>query len=157
VFLAECEDFIGVDEPDGDNRGPAVEWLLKGANLNPGEPWCAAFVNRCAEIACAKKNVRSPLERVPLQGYVQSYYQYAAEDGWLTTDPAPGDLFLIWHRAKNRYAHMGVVAFAYSDGRFDTVEGNSNSVGSREGIEVAANTRIAGVGDQIKFVNPWRD
>jgi hypothetical protein len=52
---------------------------------------------------------------------------------------------------------MGVVAFAYSDGRFDTVEGNSNSVGSREGIEVAANTRIAGVGDQIKFVNPWRD
>ena len=157
LLIAEAHDFLGVDEIGGDNRGPAVEWILKGADLQPGEPWCAAFVNRIAEIAFAKKNTPSPLELVRFEGYVQSYYDYGKLHGWLRPEwdvPHPGDLFVVYHESKQRFAHIGFVADPHSVGdRFLTVEGNSNSTGGRNGVAVVSNQRP--YADHIRFLDPW--
>lgn len=32
------------ESPRGSNKGPNVEVLQKGVNVNPGDPWCAAFI-----------------------------------------------------------------------------------------------------------------
>ncbi len=152
VFVKEAEDFLDIQEVGGDNFGPAVEFFQKLGEIRPGQPWCAAFVNACAEIACAKKNVWSPLEVVPLEGFVQSYYDQAKLKGWLRDRPGIGDLFMVWHRRKNRYAHIGIVARTTTNG-FLTIEGNSNDEGSRQGYEVAQNFRQYSGG--IVFANPW--
>lgn len=158
VLIAEAEDFLEFGkETEGRNRGPTVDWFLRGAGRDPrdAEEWCAAFVNRVAEIGCAKKNVRSPLELVPLQAYVKSYYDYGEAHGWIVEEPAFGDLFLVWHNGLRRYAHMGWVADPHHiAGRFLTVEGNSNDDESRVGHEVAQNARPYSPG--IVFLNPWR-
>jgi len=142
--LSECaveyaRDFIGLEE-HGSNLGPGVEWFQRLGRIRAGQPWCAAFVNGVAEIACAVKDVTGPLEAVPLQGYVQSYYDYGSSEGWLVDEPDVGDLFLVWHESKERYAHIGFVQIALP-GYIKTVEGNSNDDGSREGREVAENWR----------------
>lgn len=158
LFVLEAEDFLGIRETAGPNQGPSVDWFLRAAGLRSGLPWCAAFANRVAEIACAKKNLRSPLEDVPLEGYVQSYYRYGAASDWLTPDgeePPFGAIALIYHPSKERYAHLAIVSDPHAaDGRYLTVEGNSNTTGSREGIEVVANLRF--YDEHTVFIDPWR-
>ena len=150
--LAVAHDFVGLREIGGDNRGPGVEWILRAAGLSPGAPWCAAYVNRAVEVACAIHNVVSPLESVPLQGYVQSYYEHGVENGWLApfTRVIPGDLFLVYSQTKGRYAHIGFVD-RLVNGTIHTVEGNTNDDGSREGYGVF--TRERPLSERIIFLH----
>jgi hypothetical protein len=147
TVLSYARDFIGIEEI-GNNRGPAVEWFQRRGEIGPGEPWCAAFVNGVCEVGCICHNVVSPFEAVSLQGYVQSYYQYASHHGWLIPfeDIFPGAVFLKWFGPpKNRYAHMGFVDTPMpANEQFRTVEGNSNEDGSAEGYKVARNWRYKG-------------
>lgn len=142
LALKEARDFIGLEE-QGQNRGPTVEWLQKLGTISPGDPWCAAFVNGAAEIAAAKKNMRSPLEQVALQGYVQSYVDWG-EAARRTVEPdnvGLGDLFCLYHGGKERYAHMGFVHRPPHGGIFTTCEANTGDQGEREGYKVAARER----------------
>lgn len=150
--VAYARDFIGLRE-HGNNVGPGVEWFQKLGTIRAGQPWCAAFVNGIAEIACAVKDRTSPLEAVPLQGYVQSYYEYGTQQGWLVNKPEAGDLFLVWHESKERYAHIGFVQVVTGN-QIKTIEGNSNEDGSREGREVAENWRE--IREGIVFLR-WAD
>jgi len=153
VFLEEAEDYLGIREQGGDNRGPAVEFFQKLGEIRPGQPWCAAYVNACAEIACSKKNLVSPLEAIRLEGYVQAYYEYAVAQNWLVDRPQAGDLFMVWHGGTiNRYAHIGIVAAATDEGIL-SLEGNSNDDGSRNGIGVFQNLRA--YSPRIVFADPW--
>jgi hypothetical protein len=134
----------GVQEEGGDNRGEDVEKYLAAAELSPGLPWCAAFVNWCAEKAARHKNVISPLESITYQGYVQSYYDHAASNEWLidANQAEIGDLFMLYYPIKSRWAHIGFVKFVdLEEGTFTTIEGNTNEGGSREGYMVASRTR----------------
>jgi hypothetical protein len=153
AVLAVARDYIGLQEV-GNNRGPAVEFFQKLGQINAGLPWCAAFVNACAEIGCAIKNVYSPLEQVPWQGYVQSYVDHGRGQGWETTFAFafPGCLFAIWKPDLDRYGHIGFVDEVYRvHGQFRSVEGNTNSQGGREGIEVASLLRT--VSERIIFLD----
>jgi hypothetical protein len=145
--LSYAHDFVGVTEV-GDNRGPAVEFFQRAAGIPPGSAWCAAVVNACAELGAAIRNQEaSPLEKVPLQGYVPSYWQYGVLHGWDVEwpDVAAGDLFLLWNNSLGRYAHMGFVdAVRPLVNRYTTVEGNTNLAGGREGLVMARRERRAG-------------
>lgn len=127
----------------GTNRGPEVEMFQRAAGLHPGAPWCAAFVNYCAQEAARKLGMISPLESVPLQGYVPSYVTYGTAHDWLVTfnQVRPGDLFCIWSSKLSRYSHIGFVEGTTANS-FMTIEGNSNDEGSHEGKEVCCNVRL---------------
>ena len=143
---------VGVKERPS-NRGKEVEEYQAEAGIHPGDPWCAAFVNWCARRAAAELGVTSALEAVPLQGYVQSYVDHGKQHGWVVkaNEVKPGHLFCVYHPSLNRYAHIGFVGeMLPSRTHFTTVEGNANSQGGREGIEVARITR--GVNDRILFL-----
>ena len=155
VALSFAKDLLGVTE-HGHNRGPAVEMIQRAANIPAGSPWCAAFVNAAAEDAQMVKDMRSPLESVPLQGYVQSYYQYGVGHRWTPLQhPHPGALFCLWSETKQRYAHIGFVVFYFGHGQYTTVEGNSSMDGSFEGREVISRTRHMGSRDA--FLDWTRD
>lgn len=131
IALAE----VGVREQGGANRGKRVEQFLREARIAPGEPWCAAFVNWCARFAADEMGVISPLESVPLQGYVKSYADHKdpAFARVSIGDARPGDLYLQWHPSKKRHAHIGLFVKRLGDDVIMTVEGNTNDAGSREG------------------------
>ncbi|KPK37042.1 MAG: hypothetical protein AMJ65_15535 [Phycisphaerae bacterium SG8_4] len=153
AVLSVARDFIGLQEI-GNNRGPAVEFFQKLGGSEPGAPWCASFVNACAEIGCALKNVYSPFEKIrpDLQDYVQAYVDYGRDNDWEITFAFafPGCIGALWKPSLDRFAHLFFVDEVYRvHGKFRTVEGNTNAEGGREGIEVASLTRSAS--DRIVF------
>lgn len=155
--MREALEELGVKEQGGDNKGKRVAEFLKEAGVTVPAPWCAAYVNWSAKQAAAGLGVESPLEAVPLEAYVQSYYQHGVKKNWKVAakDIRPGDLFLVWFPSLNRYGHIGFVAQVNDDNTFVTLEGNSNDEGSREGYEVCQNKRK--ITDRIVFLSPWGD
>lgn len=147
--LEVASGMIGVRERGGNNRGPEVEMFQRAAGIGRGDAWCAAFCNWCAERGARALNVISPMESVPLQGYVPSY-----ASKFPRVEPAevlPGDLFVIWFPNRGRFAHIGFVkSIDVGAGRYQTIEGNSNDEGSREGYEVCSNTRR--IGSRVRFL-----
>ena len=148
VALLCAKDSVGLEESPN-NTGPAIKILQRAAGIPTRSPWCAAFVNWCAEYASVIKNVESPLETVPNQGYVQSYYKWAERSGRLIMkrEVFPGVLFLKWSESRQRYAHIGFVSgIDFSSDKFYTVEGNTNKLGEREGRYVLASVRSMSTG-----------
>jgi hypothetical protein len=126
--------YVGERErPKGSNRGPFVEECLRRTGLGGGHPWCMAFVFRCVEDAARDQGVKVPM---PNTASCSALYRWAQQHGRLVAVPEPGDIFLCIGGERGHY-HTGFVAGAVKDGRFPTVEGNSNDDGSAEGYEVA--------------------
>lgn len=146
--------YVGAAEV-GTNAGRLVERWQGDGKIRKGDPWCAAYVNGIAHDAADILGVVSPLESVPLQGYVQSYFEHFQRLGYIVSPEAalPGDLFVLWYPHLRRYGHVGFVG---PDGvdvrakRYATVEGNTNRDGSREGDGVYAKRRI--LGRHVQFI-----
>jgi hypothetical protein len=132
----------GQREVGTSNWGNKVTEYLKAANVRDPAPWCAAYANWAWEKAAEEMNVDSPLERVPLQAYVQSYVDHGKANGWVipNADARPGDLFCMWFENLRRYAHIGFVV-KNNGARIETIEGNTNVAGARDGIMVAKRSR----------------
>lgn len=129
---------LGVrEEPPGSNRGPRVDlYMPSWARTRPGPPWCAWFATWALEQALGT----SPVGRT---GGTATLTTRAKEAGvWRDRDylPAPGDLFMM--RMSSSSGHVGFVA-GYSDGRIETVEGNSGDR-VRHGVRDLADERITG-------------
>jgi len=145
VALAEADK--GVREVGGMNRGPDVEKYQKTVGLSAGSPWCAAFVAWC--VTQSKGQVTPPgwCSGSAITQWHRGSRKMLAE-GFTTPEKAdfqskvrPG---MIWVRAKDAagataarrgtwvQGHTGIVVAVDEEG-FHTVEGNTNSAGSREG------------------------
>jgi len=120
----------------------------------PGIPWCAAALQFWLDAGAKLVGVPNPLDGVKLEAYVQSYYQFAKAGvgcRLLAGDERPrtGDIFMIWSSGLKRYAHTGLVLVP-TEGKFSTVEGNSNTTGSREGVAVISKNRL--IGASVRFI-----
>jgi len=133
--LAFAKTQVGIKEqPLGSNRGPEVDSYLASVGLEPGNFWCVAFVYYCANEAARRLDRPNPL---PKTGSCSRLYTWAKENGLLVSKPEPGDIFLCIGGETGHY-HTGFMAGPISSDRFPTIEGNSNSDGSANGIEVAS-------------------
>ena len=146
--LTYASDMVGVTEDfiNGawTNWGPEVKEFLFAAGITTPAPWCAGFVNWCAEQGAYDKEMTSPLEEVELQAYVQSYAEWAlVERRFVPPEEAgTGDLFILYYDNLGRYGHIGfVVEIDLEEGWFTTIEGNTNDQASREGFKVAERRR----------------
>lgn len=139
-------------EVGGQNRGPWVRLYMEGRD---GEPWawCAGFACWCLRQACESLGVPLPIR--PSFSCDQLALS-ARREGRLLREPVgadrarvtPGSLFLV-RRTDTDWIHVGIVT-ATGPETFDTIEGNTNDDGSREGYEVAARVRAWRAG--IDFV-----
>ncbi|MCS6862254.1 MAG: CHAP domain-containing protein [Abditibacteriales bacterium] len=137
----------GVRE-EGENAGKKVEEFLRSVGLGPGYPWCAAFVYWCTQKAADALKVSNPFIRTAGCAVIASW---AREHDILEDTPEAGDVFLHWSTVAGvfRASHTGFVT-KVRGAQFDTIEGNTNAGGSREGIGVFARKRTNG--DRYRFV-----
>jgi hypothetical protein len=133
---------VGVREvPKDSNKGPKVEKYLASVDMDPGNAWCAAFTYWCVSRAAA----RLDYDKVPLikTAWTPSIWTWAKrKECYLMPKDVlnrqsvvdPGSLFLLHGRVNEhtRVKHVGFVE-SIEGGFANTVEGNTNKGGSREG------------------------
>jgi hypothetical protein len=125
----------------GRNAGPQVEAFQKSIGLSPGDPWCAAFVCFCIKEAAKQLGVDPKFE------YGGSVYKLWTRNPDLQMfEPGENCIFLIDHglsKAGTRIGHTGfcIAPFQANNNTLETVEGNTNAAGSRDGDGVYHKSR----------------
>jgi hypothetical protein len=127
---------IGKQEhPKGSNWGSDVQKYLRHVQTYQPKPWCAAFVKFCLDSAGVKSTITaaSPTahNKDNLVWFKNRWYQQMRA----------GDVFTIYFPSLHRIAHTGFVDRKINASICETVEGNTNTDGSREGFEVARRKR----------------
>jgi hypothetical protein len=137
--IAECE--IGVcEEPPGSNRGPRVDEYLRSVGLDPTKgayPWCAGFASWAIKEAAAELELR------PRFKFSASCQRLTVENqDRLAIRPEVGAVFVMLNA--NGTGHCGLITAVLPDGSIATIEGNTDSAGSRTGGQVMRRTRPPG-------------
>lgn len=140
-------------EIGGQNRGPWVRLYMKGRE-GTDQPWCAGFVSYVLRQACESAGVPVPIRPSASCDVLASR---ARKKGLFVegsslesvSDLGPGFIFLN-RRTANDWNHTGFVA-SWGDEVLQTIEGNTNDDGSREGYEVCARFRDCEKKDFIRI------
>jgi hypothetical protein len=154
VRLAKAE--VGVEEVDGTNCGPRVNLYKAATNLSPSEswPWCAAFVDFIVDQAMRTNGGAFTFKRPTTAGAWDLENWSLAQDASIQTKRNPdtdikaGDIVIF------KFSHVGIaVSNAFKDTMVvDTVEGNTDKAGSREGGGVFSKTRkLSQIKTRIRF------
>ena len=155
VRLATAE--IGVTEVNGTNTGPRVDEYKAATWLDPkkGWPWCAAFVCWVVREAMTAAEIKETktFRRPRTAGAWDLENWSRAQDATTWTrkphrgDIEPGDIVVF------TFSHVGfAVSRPDKKGYVFTVEGNTDSSGSREGGGVFRKRRhVSQIRSRIRF------
>ena len=141
--------YIGVRET-GDNQAGtskilqeifAADDLRLTSTTTDGYPWCAAFVSYCTQ-QLIKQSASFFGITAPREASVSRFLNTWAEaQKCIIFDakselyqPCKGDIVVF------TFSHIGIVESVHGNA-FESIEGNTNSSGSREGVEVARKNR----------------
>lgn len=128
-------------EVGGANRGPWVRLYMQGFE-GSSALWCAGFVTFVMGQAADSLQVDLPIAGSfscdTLAGQAKTAGRFVAEDD-APSLVGPGSLFLVRNTSTD-WTHTGLIT-GVSDSTIDTIEGNTNDDGDREGYEVCARTR----------------
>lgn len=128
---------IGQEEkPRGSNWGHPVQDYLASVGINFPASWCAAFMYWCFSKAAKELGVPNT---VPKTGGVLHLYQDADGVYRVKGKPQVGNMFIM--DLGKGLGHIGIIESIDPDGTLNTIEGNTNDTGSREGYEVARRKR----------------
>lgn len=153
-LAAIAESQIGTEEDSAHtNRGEAIRKYQAATELDgQGWPWCAAFVDWCIAEAIRRfpDHIGIRMNERPTTAAAFGLQDWAnhGEHGCIVfNDPrkaARGDLIVY------TFSHVGIVTGADGCGGLETVEGNANSQGGRDGFEVAHLTSRGAKPEQIR-------
>ena len=125
---------IGNQEiPKGSNNGPHVTKYLATVGLKPPQFWCMAFVLWCFYQAAERMGI---VLKVLRTGGVIQFYAWVKKNhpDWIVATAMPGDIGIM--DFGGGHGHTFLVRDAIQN-KIETIEGNSNDEGSRNGYEVA--------------------
>lgn len=148
IFLSQ----VGVKEATGKNDGKEVEAYLAATGLTKGNPWCAAFCAWCLDQASVP-NPHSAYSPDWFRSRVIYSLSVSRQNNSSKAQPQQGDIFGIYFSSMGRVAHVGFV-HEWGNTWIQTVEGNSNDDGSRDGDGVYRKRRLK---SQIYAVSSWID
>ncbi|NBP57951.1 hypothetical protein EBU71_15720, partial [bacterium] len=154
---------VGVTEsPPNSNKGSQVEVYQDSTSLGKGSwptvrsadswPWCAAFITWLFKTASQKPGISYSFKLPTTAGawdyenwaksnskYVDSFYNQNYSNRPIgskpITDILPGDIVCF------DFSHIGLSVGTLNNGRVDTIEGNTDAAGSREGGGVFKKSR----------------
>lgn len=132
-LVATATTQLGVKETKG-NRGPKIKEYLNIVGLGEGYAWCAGFVCWCVAKTAQAANVV-----VKLQFSAGVLAMWNKNKELRVADPLPGDIFIM--KFSNGLGHTGIVTGVTST-EINTIEGNTNDGGSREGDGVYKRKRL---------------
>lgn len=157
---AIAESFVGRKEsPAGSNKGPEIQEFFDADSYDPngtapgdsGYAWCAAFVCRIVQLAMVGKTWTFTRPTTP-GAWAFEKWSLAQDNSTWTRKPPNGDIkrgdIVVFN-----FSHIGIaVSDTDANGWIDTVEGNTNKKGEREGIAVMAKSRhVSEVRSRIRF------
>lgn len=119
-----------VRETGGQNRGEAVEAILRSCALDGGNSWCVAFCNYVG------RGALGGLWPLPMVGGTETLYTYAKSHGILREEPTSGAIFLIHSDEPGRRVHhAGFCDLPPTAGNpaWWTIEGNASKDGGANG------------------------
>jgi hypothetical protein len=135
---------IGVTEDAAHtNHGEAVKYqIAAGLPKGGGFPWCQSLVYWCGMTAYGNQN---PVPKTG--GVLDCWHKAVASETLDTLDKSeatpqnilPGYQFILDEGHGN--GHTGIVESVDADGRLHTIEGNSNTDGSRDGYAVVRQSK----------------
>ncbi|HRK22046.1 MAG TPA: CHAP domain-containing protein [Fimbriimonadaceae bacterium] len=122
------------EHPPGSNRGPLIDRMLRSAGVEPGNPWCAAFVSWCFRQATGAKPAFNSAGSLTIRNWFNKEGRFSIDPqdllGWR------GALF-GWTNPDCIHGHIGLVRARFTaEGKvvaIGTLEGNTNPGGSRNG------------------------
>ncbi len=130
VALQIAASQLGCEEiPRNSNWGKHVEKYLKSVGITFAAPWCMSFAYWCVNEACKELGVTNPL--VKTGGVMRQWNEIPAK--YKSKTPTKGAIFIM--DFGKGLGHTGFVT-GFNDKVINTIEGNSNDEGSREGVEV---------------------
>ena len=150
LILYSARLFLGQKEISG-NLGFEDSYftrLMEEVGWQKGQAWCAYFTELVWKYAYRNYNRKliSILDKLFSAGAVKTYTNFKNSDFTVNKTPVIGAV-VIWQYYKDNKphwsGHAGIVTKVYSDDSdfFETIEGNTNSKGGREGIEVSKKER----------------
>lgn len=159
IAIAAAE--VGTEEVNGTNCGPRVN-QYKAATWLPADkswPWCAAFICWCVREAMRAAGIKetATFKRPRTAGALDLENWSLAQDDTTTTlrgvswrNIKPGDIVTFKFSTGG---HCGIAISACdANGNFKTIEGNTDSAGSREGGGVFRKIRnVSSVHGRIRF------
>lgn len=104
------------------NKGQRVEGIQRWSGLNPGTPWCAAWVSMVMDLYYMGK---APLVR---SGSCDVLLANARAELEQVSHPVGGDLYFRL-RTPDDAVHIGFVTRPVSDGKFGQLSGNTSADG----------------------------
>lgn len=156
LIVYTARKYIGLQEIKGNLgfKDERFEQLMKEVGWQKGQAWCAYFTELVWKSAYSNYtnkqfviNYNKLLDKLFSAGAVKTYNNFKNSDMFeVNKTPEPGCV-VIWQYYKDSKphwsGHAGIVIKVYSDDsdKFETIEGNTNSQGGREGIEVAKKIR----------------
>lgn len=112
--------------------------LVHSAGQKDGEAWCAYFVEGCSIEAFPE--MKHQLEKLFSANCVETFHNFKkAGFKVLSIDPLPGDICVMRSYRKGvaqLTGHMCIVEAIDVGNGFQTIDGNTNIAGSREGTTV---------------------
>lgn len=148
---------VGVEEVNGSNCGERVNQYKAATNLPPGEswPWCAAFVDWCVLQAmghCGITETKTFKRPRTAGAWDLENWSLAQDNTTKTSKPHRGNIQL-GDIVIFTFSHVGIaVDFPDSEGYVSTIEGNTDSSGSREGGGVFRKRRkLSSIRSSIRF------
>jgi hypothetical protein len=138
LLTQEALRWVGVQEENGDNKGQLVEIFQRAVTLEPGMPWCAAFVIYCLDRVKAQAScldMYAPASKIYRTGHVLTMWNNSPIGNRVSgANVMPGDL-MLWQLNGSDAGHVGIVlSNNTSKGSFQTIEGNTGP-----GVEVERN------------------
>lgn len=166
LFIKEAQNWAGIHEIGGNNRGQLVEIFLRRSGLPPGNPWCMAFVQFCREMVDGfldTVGASDQISKMPRGAHCMTIWNTCLPD-LKSSEPSVGSV-VIWDHPGTANGHTGIVVFVSDDKSiFQTIEGNTSPGGAgdqRDGDgvylkshrtqPVSTPTALQIVG----FINPW--
>lgn len=127
-IIREGEKYVGLKELTGDNDHPQIQQWLKQCGLNGQYPWCAAFMTGIHNAS----EVPNP-ESARVVDWFKHNVTWKREFGEIPEyTPKTGMVGGLYYRSLGRYGHIFLIV-GEDKNNFYTLEGNTNSGGSREG------------------------
>lgn len=127
----------GARELRGMNVGPFVRLYMKG-NEGPSFPWCAGFVSFIIKQTVLTYGFDPKNVDIPDTFSCDILARWGEQRGKLITmvdknmSIYPGAIFLVY-KGGHDWVHAGFV-MSFKNGCLETIEGNTNIKGSREGV-----------------------
>lgn len=125
------------EDPKGSNWGHPVQDYLKSVGIGFPASWCMAFLYWCFDSASKTLGMSNPMFKT---GGVLAQWNNRKENQLPKEyhDLQPGDIFIM--DFGKGLGHTGIIE-KIENGILQTIEGNTNDTGSREGYEVCRRTR----------------